>query len=133
MKREKMTKRDEFIKMVWAMMVPAQQLAKTDLATFEFEPAWGYFTELQKGEVGNSPTITANGRKILAGMAKMYNPNANINMWTAREIGEANDMATASVSGGMRKLISDGLVKKGNPGGTTTFYELTTEGSNALV
>ena len=128
-----MTKKAEYYKMMHHLWRAAYE--DRDLGIYNLDEAWAYFDQIEKngGQAPGEANITANGRKILAAMQALHRPQANVNMWTAKEIGESHDMTSASVSGGMRKLISDGFAEKGNPGGTVTFYQLTEQGLNVLL
>lgn len=68
--------------------------------------------------------MTENGQKILRFMQE--NESVHNNLFKAKEIGEELFMSSRSVSGAMRKLITDGYATKtpGNP----VIYSITTEG-----
>lgn len=119
-------KRTNFIIMMHGLWKTAYAKSQEPDCEFDLEKAWAYFQDIENNN-DSSPKVnlTPNGEKIVKAMQSMYNNQSNVNMWTAREIGESYNMSSASVSGGMRKLISDGIVEKGNPGGNTTFYKLT--------
>lgn len=68
--------------------------------------------------------MTENGQKILQYMQE--NEEAQDNMFKAKVIGEGLFMSSRSVSGAMRKLVTDGYADKtpGNP----VIYSLTSMG-----
>ena len=90
------------------------------------EKALDYFNELKNGKTSNSKAITENGLKILQFMQENYEKRNNI--FKASEIGEGLFMSGKSVSGSMRKLVSDGYVSK--EGKDPVCYSLTDEGKN---
>jgi len=124
-----MAAREEFIIMMHHLWRDAYR--DRDLGKYNLTDAWSYFEEIEKGGAA-TPTIslTANGKKILQAMQQLQGTKAD--MWTAKEIGESIGLTSASVAGGMRKLIKDGFAKKGNPGGATTFYALDCDPSAVL-
>ena len=120
-----MSKRTEFILMMHHAWKDFYR--DKDAGIYNLDEAWGYFEQIESGgDASPTASLTTNGRKILDALKKM--PSNNVNMWTAKEIADTYDATSASVSGGMRKLISDGYVEKGNPGAKTIFYKLTAEG-----
>ena len=57
-----------------------------------------------------TPDITENGMKIITFMYE--NMESYINVFQARNIGEGLGVSGRSISGSMKKLVSDGFVKK---------------------
>lgn len=92
------------------------------------EKALAYFEEL-KNQKSNAKAITENGLKILQYMNDNCNSCGNI--FKARDIGEGIFMSGRSVSGSMRKLLSDGYVSK--EGKDPVVYAITEEGKNFLL
>lgn len=120
-----MGKREEFMIMMHHLYKDGYR--DKDLGKYNFEQAWSYFEDIENGGSASPvASITPNGKKILLAMQKLHGTKAD--MWTAKEIAESYGVTSASVSGGMRKLIADGFAEKGNPGGKTTFYALTPQG-----
>jgi predicted transcriptional regulator len=72
----------------------------------------------------NNPTITDNGKKIIKTMQD--NSTAYMGVFTSKQIGEILFMPARSVSGAMRKLLSEQYVEKKsvNP----VAYSLTDKG-----
>ena len=112
-----MTKKDKFIKMVEALM---SLLDVEDLDKDAVE----YFTALKMTTETDKPQFTENGRIILLYMrenAETYN-----NCYTAKSLGEMLDMTSRTVSGAMRKLVTDGYVEK--IGNSPVVYSVTQAG-----
>lgn len=75
------------------------------------EQAIEFFNQLKEGKASITG-FTENGKKILIYMQNNYE-NYN-NTFKSKEIGEGLFLSGRSVSGSMRKLISDGYVQKVN-------------------
>lgn len=88
------------------------------------EESYQYYLELKKGKTSNSKGMTENGVKILSYMQENYEKYNN--SFKAKEIGEGLFMSSRSVSGSMRKLISDGYVEK--IGSDPVVYSITDHG-----
>lgn len=87
------------------------------------EEAYEYWLLFKESK--NEPKgMTENGGKILKFMQENFNSFNNI--FTAQNIGEGLFMAPRSVSGSMKKLVTDGLVEK--IGVKPTSYALTDAG-----
>jgi predicted transcriptional regulator len=121
-----MTKKNEFVKMVWHFMKD-MQLKEQDV--YDFEEAWSYFTDIQSGDAAVAVKITEKGRQILVYMNTHFNTD---NKFLAKDIAEGMGINSRSVSGSMRKLVSDGLVGK-EPFGNSNVYYITIEGIAALA
>lgn len=79
-----------------------------------------FFEDYKKGHGGNAKEITDKGIAVIEAMK-------NIDGWaTAKAIGEVMEVSGRSVSGTMKKLVTDGFVEKqaGNP----AAYKLTEKG-----
>lgn len=108
-----MSKKDAFIKMV------EELLDDTDLNGIDAD-ALAYF-EVIKSEKLEKPKFTDNGKLILE---YMQNEHGNVdNMFKAREIAEGIFISSRSVSGSIRKLVTDGYVEK--IGADPVIYSLT--------
>lgn len=92
----------------------------------EANKALEYFNELKTAKMSSAKEITENGSKILHFMQENYEKRNNI--FKAAEIGEGLFMSGKSVSGSMRKLVSDGYVVK--EGKDPVCYSLTDKGKN---
>lgn len=73
--------------------------------------------------------MTENGGKILQYMQE--NEQIQNNLFKSKEIGEGLFMSSRSVSGAMRKLITDGYVSK--MGSNPVVYSLTDSGRAASI
>jgi DNA-binding MarR family transcriptional regulator len=112
-----MSKKDKFIKMV------DELLSNVDVSELDKE-AVEYFTALKMTSETDKPQFTENGRTILLYMrdnADTYN-----NCFTAKSLGELLDMTSRTVSGAMRKLVTDGYVEK--IGTSPVVYSVTQAG-----
>lgn len=83
-----------------------------------------FFEELKTIKPSKAVDITENGCKILQFMQE--NMNAYNNVFKAKEIAEGLFMPPRSVSGSMRKLVSDGYANK--LGQDPVCYGLTEKG-----
>ena len=112
-----MSKKDRFIKMV------DELLKSVDVNEMD-QDAMEYFTALKMTSETDKPQFTENGRAILVYMrenAEVYN-----NCYTAKSLGELLDMTSRTVSGAMRKLVTDGYVEK--IGSSPVVYSVTQAG-----
>jgi predicted transcriptional regulator len=94
--------------------------------TEEAEKALAYFEELKSGKGNGSKEITENGLKVLQFMQENYTKYNNI--FKAKEIAEGLFTSGKSVSGSMRKLVSDGFVEK--IGKDPVSYAITEKGKS---
>ena len=91
--------------------------------------AWSYFEQLKATAEKEKPPFTENGAKVLIWMQENYESYNNI--LKAKEIGDGLFCSSRTVSGAMRKLITDGYVSKTE--GTPTCYSLTDLGMTVEV
>lgn len=82
-----------------------------------------------KGNVSDEdkPLFTENGKKILTFLQQ----NQDTKTWKAREIAEGMFIASRSVSGAIRKLVTDGFVEK--VGTDPTIYSITDKGIHIQI
>ena len=73
------------------------------------------------------PMFTDNGKLIL----KYMQDNQSIEHWKARDIGEGLFISSRTVSGAIRKLVSDGFVEK--IGQDPVVYSLTEKGKAITI
>lgn len=73
------------------------------------EKAMEFFNQLKEGKVSTTG-FTENGKKILTYMQENYEKHNNT--FKSKEIGEGLFLSGRSVSGSMRKLVTDGYVEK---------------------
>ena len=83
-----------------------------------------YFETLKATPEKEKPPFTENGAKVLIWMQENYTKYNNI--LKAKEIGEGLFCSSRTVSGAIRKLITDGYVSK--TAGTPVCYSLTEAG-----
>ena len=118
-----MSKRDAFIQVIETV------LNKPEVIDSFPQEIWTKAIDFWKEFLDNKPkgsriSITENGVKILAWMRA--NEENLSNVFTSREIAEGLFTSGRSVSGAMRKLISDGYVQK--VGQNPVQYSLTEQG-----
>jgi len=119
-----MTKKEAFISMI-------EVLLDNPLVTQDFEEdkeiykkALEYFEELKSAPATQKPEITENGAKILKYMQENYQKYNNV--FKSKEIGEGLFISSRSVSGSMKKLITEGFVNK--IGTDPVAYEISQKG-----
>jgi DNA-binding MarR family transcriptional regulator len=93
------------------------------------EEAWDYFKQLKTTPEKEKAPFTENGAKVLTWMQQNYDKYNNV--LKAKEIGEGLFCSSRTVSGSLRKLITDGYVSK--IAGTPTCYSLTELGMTIEV
>lgn len=93
------------------------------------EGARAYFEQLKATPEKEKAPFTENGAKVLIWMQENYESYNNI--LKAKEIGDGLFCSSRTVSGAMRKLITDGYVSKTE--GTPTCYSLTALGMSVTV
>ena len=92
------------------------------------EQAYDFFISLKESKNTNEE-ITEKGALILKYMQKEN--EKNVTNFTAKSIGEGLEQNSRSISGGMRKLVSCGYVKK--TGENPIVYKLTEKGKNLTI
>ena len=90
------------------------------------ENALTYFEALKGGSDKEKPAFTENGKLVLQ-FCKDNKDNYN-NLFKAKEIGEGMGLTSRTVSGAMRKLVTDGYLEK--MGENPVVYSLTDFGEN---
>ena len=114
-----MTKKDEFIKYVEDLI---------DGNYYEMSENVRLYWEAFKGKVEeDKPLFTDNGKLIL----KYLQDNQSTPMWKAKDIAEGMFVSSRTVSGAMRKLVSDGYVEK--VGQDPVIYSLTEKGKTVEI
>jgi DNA-binding MarR family transcriptional regulator len=93
------------------------------------EGARAYFEQLKAMPEKEKAPFTENGAKVLTWMQQNYDKYNNV--LKAKEIGEGLFCSSRTVSGSLRKLITDGYVTK--IAGTPTCYSLTELGMTIEV
>ena len=117
-----MTNKEQFIQEI-------EELVKTSCHRLS-EGARAYFEQLKAAPEKEKAPFTENGAKILIWMQENYESYNNI--LKAKEISDGLFLPSSrSVSGSIRKLITDGYVSK--TAGTPICYSLTELGMNVTV
>jgi len=116
-----MTNKEVFIKEVEDMICKSCTILSAD--------ARAYFEQLKAIPEKEKAPFTENGAKVLIWMQENYVSYNNI--LKAKEIGDGLFCSSRTVSGAMRKLITDGYVSKTE--GTPTCYSLTELGMSVTV
>ena len=103
---------------------------RADIYTENYPEIWDdaktyYLAMLETGD-GDKPAFTDNGRKILQFMQE--SKDTFNNLFKAKDIGEQLSISSRTVSGGMRKLVTDGYVEK--IGTNPVIYAITEKGVN---
>ena len=119
-----MTKREAFIEIVEEIFSRPDIYAENYPDTYAL--ADEYWNEFKAGKAKGSKGMTENGAKLLSWMQE--NVENMSNMFTSKEIAEGLFTSGRSISGSMRKLVSDGYVEKIN--GNPIRYSLTEAGRN---
>ncbi len=118
-----MTKKEVFIKEIETLINIA--LEETSFEGLSQE-ANEYFEELKKTKTSTS--ITENGAKILLYMKE--NLEKYNNSFKAKDVGEGLFVSSRSISGSMKKLVTDGFVEKTNS--EPICYSITESGINII-
>lgn len=116
-----MTNKEQFIKEVEDMICKS--------CTILSEGARAYFEQLKATPEKEKEPFTENGAKVLIWMQENYESYNNI--LKAKEIGDGLFCSSRTVSGALRKLVTDGYVNK--TAGTPTCYSLTESGMTVEV
>ena len=119
-----MTKREAFIQIVDDFFDKAVLAGVDD--EYDLDAALEFFNDFKNNKVKNSGAMTENGKKLLSWMQE--NVDSMSNLFTSKEIAEGLFTSGRSVSGSMRKLVSDGYVEK--IGNNPVQYALTEKGIN---
>ena len=118
-----MTNKEKFIQELEAYILHETTIPFSD-------DAWAYFQTLKATPEKEKPPFTESGAKILIWMQENYDRYNNI--LKAKEISEGLFFPSSrSVSGSIRKLITDGYVSK--IGGNPICYSLTELGKTVEV
>lgn len=116
-----MSKKQVFIDEVKGMM--------NSLGDYQWQSdeAASYWNALISQKEEEKPMFTENGKMIL----KFLQDNQDTEMWKAKDIGEGIFVSSRTVSGAIRKLVSDGFVEK--VGQDPVIYSLTEKGKNISI
>lgn len=113
-----MTKREEFVAFVDELIANCKYPVEMS------ENVSAYLAAIrEEGTVSEKPAFTSNGKAILCYLQTV--PPA---MYKARDIADGLGMSSKSVSGAMRKLVTDGYIEK--VGKDPVVYTITEKGKN---
>lgn len=120
-----MTKREKFIELVELLM----ERENFNFDGEEWADAQDYWNALNAGEDTDKPAFTENGLKVL----KYVKENKDLynNLFKAKEIGEGLCLSSRTVSGAMRKLVTDGYLER--MGEKPVIYSLTQKGNELNI
>lgn len=121
-----MTNKEQFIEEIEELLADHCQTFGEDGLS---DGARVYFEQLKATPEKEKAPFTENGAKVLIWMQENYESYNNI--LKAKEIGDGLFCSSRTVSGAMRKLITDKYVSKTE--GTPTCYSLTELGMNVTV
>ena len=125
-----MNKKDMFIAMVEELIGDFNR--KTEVGSVEenYAEALAYFNAFKTSvETKEKVQFTDNGKLILKTM--LENLDDKQNMFKAREIAEMAFISSRSVSGSIRKLVTDGYVEK--IGADPIIYAVTDMGKEVVI
>lgn len=118
-----MSKKQDFINFLDTLMNSnpklTDELMTDDIAT--------YINVLKDSDSSEKPLFTENGAKILLYMKE----HLDIPLMKARDIAEGMMVSSRTVSGAIRKLVTDGYVEK--VGQEPVIYALTEKGKNIVI
>ena len=116
-----MSKKQEFIK------VANMLIDQTNFNWEEEADAKAYWDAFTATKEEDKPEFTDNGKMIL----KYMQDNADKENFKAKDIGEGLFISSRTVSGSIRKLVTDGYVEK--IGQDPVIYTLTEKGKNKEI
>lgn len=90
------------------------------------DEALSYFEDFKNVTEEKRELFTENGRAILA-----YLQTAEKEMHKAKDIADAMEISSKTVSGAMRKLVNDGYVEK--TGKNPVIYSITSKGKEVII
>lgn len=117
----RMTKRQEFIKFISALMEKYPDEQMNEDASLYWEGFCATKDEKEK------PLLSDNGKIIL----KFLQDNRDTRTWTSKVLGEQIGISSRSASGSMRKLVEEGFVEK--CGADPIAYAITDKGININI
>jgi DNA-binding MarR family transcriptional regulator len=112
--------KQEFINFVNALIAAAPDVAES-MMTENIKQ----YMEALTGTSKDKPELTDNGKLVLKYMKDNCESNT---MWKAKDIADGLFISSRTVSGAMRKLVTDGFAEK--VGQDPVIYTLTEKGKN---
>ena len=116
-----MTKKEKFINTIQNAFFDVVDINEIDPDIISY---WEVFKSKEEKE---KPLFTDNGKLIL----KYLQENKNIDSWKAKDIAEGLFISSRTVSGAIRKLVTDGYVEK--IGQEPVVYTLTEYGKTINI
>ena len=116
-----MTKKEKFINAIQNAFFNVVDINEIDPDIISY---WEVFKSKEEKE---KPLFTDNGKLIL----KYLQENKNIDSWKAKDIAEGLFISSRTVSGAIRKLVTDGYVEK--IGQEPVVYTLTEYGKTINI
>ena len=116
------TMKQEFINFLNALMAAAPEVVEANMT----ESVRTYINALME-PVEEKPILTDNGKLILGYLQN----NPNMPAVKARDIAEGLFISSRTVSGAIRKLVTDGFVEK--IGQDPVIYSITEKGKNFVI
>ena len=120
-----MTKKDKFVLMVEEMINNAVNTRGIELDS----DALVYFEALKQAKEKEKPAFTDNGKQIMKFMQSSWEQFNNL--MKAKDIADGTFLSSRSVSGSIRKLVTDGYVEK--IGQDPISYSLTDAGKEVAI
>lgn len=118
-----MTKREAFIKIVQEEIFNHYDIWTENYGE-DFDLASAFWEDFKDSKTKTSSKLTENGQKVLAYMQENFEKTDNV--FTSKDVAEALFTSGRSISGSMRKLVTDGYVEK--TGKDPIQYSLTATG-----
>lgn len=116
-----MSKKEAFIDYVTEIM---DELAAPEMS----EEAQEYWDALRFKEEKEKPMFTDNGKLIMEYLKSLPD---DVSAMKSKDIAEALVVSSRTISGSMRKLVSDGFVEK--IGDSPVLYKITEKGKNIEI
>lgn len=117
-----MTKKEEFIAFVETLMKNSS--VNEDMMP---ENVLSYWKGMKLNDITEKPLFTDNGKLILGFLQE----HQDRDMWKAKDIAEGLFISSKSVSGAIRKLVTDNYVEK--VGENPSVYSITEKGKNIEI
>ena len=117
-----MSKKEKFLN-----FIETNLFAKTNLETVETD-VLDYWNALKGAEDVNKPLFTDNGKLVMEYLQSLADGAPAMK---SKDIAEALFVSSRTVSGAMRKLVSDGFVEK--MGESPVLYLITEKGKNIEI
>ena len=118
-----MSAKSEFLKFLNELMISCPQAVLNSMS----DEVKSYIEIMCNETEVEKPLFTENGKKVLIYMKE----NTQRPLWKAKDIAEGLMVPSRTISGAMRKLVSDGFVEKN--GTNPIIYALTEKGKNIEI